>query len=400
MQDLTKSIKKQHIAIMGKQNWVWLGGIICFGKWEVTDKVPTACTDGKNVWYNPEFCGALSEPELRFIIIHEAMHKMAQHWRVYRAIHKLDAQRANAACDYWINNSIIKENNDSDFLKMPAGGLYNPKYHGKTVIEIFKDLEQYKSKDAQNQCRMDRQDADGNPITEGYPQGGGFDEHDWEGAELSDADRESIEKDIEIAIRQGRQLAGKMDGNKPRLIDEVLQGRVDWAKELIEFVKETISGRDETSWSKLNRRMFTTGYFPDAISKTMGRIAIAPDMSGSIGGVILGRFMGEIEKLCNELHPAGVDVLWWDTQVCGVQSFEQGQTDNLSNLLKPVGGGGTSPSCVAQWLDLNKSNDYECVVFLSDGYVDAFPVLNIPTLWVMTTDVVAEHGRTIKMEEF
>jgi predicted metal-dependent peptidase len=184
------------------------------------------------------------------------------------------------------------------------------------------------------------------------------------------------------------------------IIDEVLQGRVDWAKELIEFVKETISGRDETSWSKLNRRMFTTGYFPDAISKTMGRIAIAPDMSGSIGGVILGRFMGEIEKLCNELHPAGVDILWWDTQVCGVQSFEQGQTDNLSNLLKPVGGGGTSPSCVAQWLDLNKSNDYECVVFLSDGYVDAFPVLNIPTLWVMTTDVVAEHGRTIKMEEF
>jgi predicted metal-dependent peptidase len=122
-------------------------------------------------------------------------------------------------------------------------------------------------------------------------------------------------------------------------------------------------------------------------------------MSGSIGGAILSQFMGEIKKLCIELQPSGVDILWWDTEVCGVQSFEPSQYDNLDNLLKPVGGGGTAPQCVADWLGLNKPMNHECVVMLSDGYVDRFPTFDIPVLWAMTTDVVAEHGRTVRMED-
>jgi predicted metal-dependent peptidase len=110
--------------------------------------------------------------------------------------------------------------------------------------------------------------------------------------------------------------------------------------------------------------------------------------------------MGEIKKLCIELQPSGVDIVWWDTEVCGVQSFEPSQYDSLDNLLKPVGGGGTSPQCVADWLVLNKTMNHECVVLLSDGYVDEFPNFNIPTLWAMTSSVVADSGRTIRMEEF
>jgi hypothetical protein len=109
--------------------------------------------------------------------------------------------------------------------------------------------------------------------------------------------------------------------------------------------------------------------------------------------------MGEIKKLCLELKPSGVDILWWDTEVCGVQSFEPDQYDNLDNLMKPVGGGGTSPQCVADWLVLNKTNNYECVVLLSDGYVDSFPTFEIPALWAMTTDIVAPTGRTVKLDE-
>lgn len=395
--DMVKQINKQHIAIMGNPTWVWLGGILCFGKWRITDDIPTACTDGRNVMYNPDFMGNLKEPEQRFIIIHEAMHKMARHLTIYKTIHKLDAQRANAACDYWINNELVKQNGHSEFLKLPEGGLYNPKYNGMTVIEIFKDLE--------NQCHSSAEqmdggkDAEGNQITEGYPQGMSLDEHDWTGAELTDEEKKSLERDIEIAIRQGRQLAGKMSGDKPRIIDQLLEGKVDWKKELAEFVKETMAGRDETSWSKLNRRMFHVGYFPDAIASTCGRLALGVDMSGSIGDADVARVMGEIKKMCGEIHPSGIDILWWDTQVCGVQAFEPSQYDMLEQLAKPVGGGGTSPQCVADWLVLNKTMKHECLIMLSDGYVDSFPEFSIPTLWAMTTDVVAEHGRTIRLED-
>jgi len=405
--DLTKRIKKQNIAIMGNKTWMALGGVMCFGKWEVTDKVPTAGTDGKNVWYGKEFCEPLSDEELRFIILHETMHKTARHMQVYKQLHKIDKQRANAACDYWINNELIKQDARSSFLKMVDGGLYNTKYDKMTVVEIFKDLEQFKQdgngegegdESGENQCRGAGTDGQGIPMTEGYPQSGGMDEHDWDS--LSDEDKATLEKDIEIAIRQGRQLAGKMDGNKPRMLDGLLDGKVDWKKELAEFIKATMAGRDESSWSKLNRRMFHVGYFPSTISSTTGRLAIGIDTSGSIWGEILAQFIGEVKKLCAEVKPAGLDIIWWDMNVCGVQSFEQEQLDGIDQLLKPVGGGGTSPQCVADWLSLNKEMNHECLVMLSDGYVDSFPVFNIPTLWAMTTNVVAENAKTVRIEEF
>ena len=394
--DVTKQIKKQNIAIMGNPTWMYMGGIICFGKWEVSDKVPTACTDGKNVYYGRQFCSTLSEPELRFLILHEALHKMAQHMRIYKAIHTLDGQRANAACDYWINGELIKQNKGTSFLKMIEGGLYNPKYYGMTVVQIFKDLEQQGG----GGQGTGQKDGEGNEITKGAPSSGdAMDEHDWSGGQLTEEERASIEKDVEIAIRQGRQLAGKMSGDTPRMIDDILAGRVDWRTELAEFIKQVMAGRDETSWSKMNRRMFHIGNFPGSVSTTCGRLVIAPDMSGSIWGPILSQFMGEIKKLCLELKPSGVDILWWDTEVCGVQSFEPDQYDNLDSLMKPVGGGGTSPQCVADWLVLNKTNNYECVVLLSDGYVDSFPTFEIPALWAMTTDIVAPTGRTVKLDE-
>ena len=393
--DLTKRIKKQNIAIMGNKTWMALGGVMCFGKWEVTDKMPTACTDGKNVWYGTDFCSPLSDEELRFIILHETMHKTARHMQVYKQLHKVDAQRANSACDYWINNELIKQDAGAGFLKMVEGGLYNTKYDKMTVVDIFKDLEN--KGDEENQCQSAGTDKQGIPMTEGYPQSGGMDEHDWDS--LSDEDKATLEKDIEIAIRQGRQLAGKMDGNKPRMLDGLLEGKVDWKKELAEFIKATMAGRDESSWSKLNRRMFHVGYFPSTISSTTGRLAIGIDTSGSIWGEILSQFMGEVKKLCAEVNPAGLDIIWWDMEVCGVQSFDQEQLDNIDQLLKPVGGGGTSPQCVADWLSLNKNLNHEALIMLSDGYVDSFPVFDIPTLWAMTTNVVAENARTIKIEE-
>jgi predicted metal-dependent peptidase len=408
--DVTRFIKKQNIAIMGNKTWMATGGILCFGKWTVSDSIPTACTDGKNVWYGREFCADKTEPEMRFLILHEAMHKMARHMQVYKTIHTLDQRRANAACDYWINGELIKQDDSDGFIKMIKGGLYNPKYYGMSVIQIFKDLED-KGDDKEgeggegegdgkgtNQCPSET-DGNGNEITNGYPKGSGFDEHDWEGGELSDEDKETLAKDIEIAIRQGRQLAGKMEGGQSRLIDGMLEGKVDWKKELADFIKATMAGRDESSWSKLNRRMFHVGYFPSSIAVTTGRIAIGIDTSGSIWGEILTQFIGEVKKLCAEVQPAGLDIIWWDMDVCGVQSFEQDQLDNIDQLLKPIGGGGTSPQCVAEWLSLNKKLNHECLVMLSDGYVDSFPVFNIPTLWAICSDVIAENAKTVRISE-
>ena len=44
-----------------------------------THKVSTVCTDGKSIYYNPEFISSLTPKEKAFIILHNCVHKVQNH---------------------------------------------------------------------------------------------------------------------------------------------------------------------------------------------------------------------------------------------------------------------------------------------------------------------------------
>ncbi len=70
-------IKKAHIAIMQHKTFCSYSGILACGKVKVNDDVSTAATNGWDVYYNPDFIEQYMkpDPELRFLILHEAQHK-------------------------------------------------------------------------------------------------------------------------------------------------------------------------------------------------------------------------------------------------------------------------------------------------------------------------------------
>ena len=385
-------IKKAHIAIMQHKKFCAYSGILACGKVTVSEDVPSAATDGWNVIYNPKFVEEHmpSDPELRFLVLHEATHKAYRHMVTWRALHEENARLANVAADFFVNLTLEDTDDGEGFIKMPKIGIPpEPKYRGWSVAMIYADLKK----------QIDEQDASG----EGEGQGGEMDEHDWNGNEANgDPAKEQQQADeIQRAIRQGeimrKKLAGKGAGQADGLFGDLLAPAIDWKQVLREFITETCAGRDESSWRKPNRRYIGMDiYMPTMVGTTMTELVIGFDTSGSIfGGGEMTRFVSEIKTIIEDVKPSKVHVIYWDTRVAGHQTFEDGQF--AVQDLKIKGGGGTDGSVLFDYLR-DKNINPQAIVQFTDGYVGDWGRSDVPTLWAVTSDLKAPFGTTIKVE--
>jgi predicted metal-dependent peptidase len=397
-------IKKAHISIMQHKKFCAYSGILACGKVTVSDVVPTAATDGWNVAYNPKFVEehAKTDPELRFLVLHEATHKAYRHMTTWRALHEQDARLANIAADHFVNLTLQDTDAGEGFIKMLKLGVPpTEKYRGWSVQQIFNDLKQ-------QQQQQQQQDGDGGGGEGDDPenpdgQGGGFDEHDWNGNEANgDPAKEQQQADeIQRAIRQGeimrKKLAGKGAGGEDGVFGDLMAPKIDWRKVLREFVTETCSGRDESSWRKPNRRYLGMDiYMPSMVGTTMTELVIGFDTSGSIfGGEEMTRFVTEIKTIVEDVKPSKVHVIYWDTRIAGHQTFEDGQF--AVQDLKIKGGGGTDGSVLFDYLREKHINP-QAIVQFTDGYVGDWGRTDVPTLWAVTSDLQAPFGTTIKVE--
>ena len=66
-QRLTKAV----VDIMASPKYVALAGVLMVGKREISDAIPTACTNGRDELYGREFVESLNDAELRFLVLHE-----------------------------------------------------------------------------------------------------------------------------------------------------------------------------------------------------------------------------------------------------------------------------------------------------------------------------------------
>jgi len=141
---------------------------------------------------------------------------------------------------------------------------------------------------------------------------------------------------------------------------------------------------------------------PSLIGEKVGHIVIAVDTSGSIGGKEIAEFLSEVKGVAEEVNPEIVDLIYWDSEVAAHETYESSAVASMVESTKPKGGGGTSPSCVSEYLK-DKNIKPECIVVLTDGYVgeDWGSDWTAPVLWAIVGggDMVAEHGKTIHVKE-
>ena len=65
--------------------------------------------------------------------------------------------------------------------------------------------------------------------------------------------------------------------------------------------------------------------------------------------------------------------------------------------LKPKGGGGTDGSVLFKYLK-EKNINPQAIVQFTDGYVGDWGKTDVPTLWAVSSDLVAPFGTTIRVE--
>ena len=182
-----------------------------------------------------------------------------------------------------------------------------------------------------------------------------------------------------------------------------MEPKVNWREVLRDFVKATCNAKDKSSWRKVNRRFLSSDvYMPSLVGEKIGSITIAIDTSGSIGSDEMSEFLSEVKAIAEEVNPSQVDLLYWDCDVAGHEVYEGSAVSDIINATKPRGGGGTSPSCVSEYMK-EKNMKPECIVVLTDGYVgdDWGTEWNAPVLWCIVggNDVVAPNGKTVHIKE-
>jgi len=326
----------------------------------VTRDVPTAATDGKKVMFNPEFCNELTDEEMTFLVAHECMHPMLEH--NYRR-HERSPRRWNHAADYVINKLLVEDK----IGKMPDCGLYSDDLYtsgGGTSDGIYNILPE--------------EDENGGGY-EGQPgSGSGMDEcMDAEGTS-QEREQEAAKWKVKVAqAAQAAKMCGKLTAAQERLVDEVLNPKVDWRDVLQQFVEKCKT--DQRSWARPNRRFIQQGlYMPSRDGEAMGELVVAVDCSGSIGQDELNQFAAEVKTIHEDQHPSKITVMYFDSKISHVDEFTRDDEVHI----EAHGGGGTAFSPIFAKVEELGIEPVACVV-LTDLYCNDYgPQPEYPVLWV------------------
>lgn len=340
---------------------------------ELYEQFPTAATNGKRVLFNPEFVNELTDEELKFLTAHECMHPMLEH--NYRRNNR-NPRTWNKAGDYVINQLLA----DDHIGKMPEGGLMDRGVYtagGGTTDGIYKLLPEPEEGEG------DGYGGPGDPLDQ------------CEDAPGNSAEQAQEQAEMKVKVAQAAQAAkmmGKMSAGLARLVDEVLNPKVDWRDVLRRFVVKART--DSRTYARANRRFASMGlYLPTISGTSMGELMFWVDCSGSITREVVNQFAAEVRCVKEDLCPTKIHVGYFDSRVSHYESY---LPDDPLNI-QPHGGGGTAFSPCFEYMREHNIEPVACI-FLTDLCCSDFgDPPDCPVLWVSTDSGTAPFGEVVVM---
>ena len=345
--------------------------------------VDTLATDGKVLRYAPPFVTGLSPDELVGVLAHEVMHCALAH-PARRG--DRDPEKWNVACDLAVNPLLVTAGVvlPPDRL-MPGEGAYAGLEPGKAADEYYALLPGPAGGPGDGA-------SGGGPPRDPGGCGGVVDP-----AQGDPAESRRVEADWRVAVSQAQSAAagrGPLPAGLGRAVETVLHPPADWRAVLREFV--AAHAKNDYSWTRPNRRFVAQGlYLPGMHSEELGDVVLAVDTSGSIGERVLGVFAAEANAVLSA-YDCTVSVVYHDTEVQKVQTW--GSSDGPL-ALDPVGGGGTSHTCVFDWIE-RAGLSPACVVCLTDLETEFPPAPPaVPVLWAVPGDAPCDppFGRVVAL---
>jgi predicted metal-dependent peptidase len=346
----------------------FFGTLALYARFVPTTTIPTAATDGRDVFYNPDFFAGLPSAQLDGVIVHEVLHAALDH--VHRRARR-DPQRWNQAADIVVNGLIV-----GNGLELPEGGLRDGSLEHLSVEEVYTVL----MRDERDLANPEPDLLDGRPA--GVP-GGDDGERDGDRADRPgrpSRDRQQARRwaaaiDRAITVARGRD-AGALPAGIERAFDLADRPKLDWRTILWRFLT-----RMPTDFAAFDRRQIHRGLYLETLESVGVVVAVAIDTSGSIGDAELALFRAELDGLLRAYPSTRALLVYADAEAHGPYPIEPGD-----ELPPPVGGGGTDFRPFFTLLDDEGLIDERTVaVYLTDGF-GSFPdePPDIEVLWVVT----------------
>jgi len=314
-------------------------------KMEITDKVPTAATDGRRIMYNPDFVNSLTDEKLTGLIAHEAMHVV---WKHHLRMQDRDCKKWNFACDFAINETLIEEG-----FELPEEGCFNKDYRNMNAEAIYDRLEEDYPEDENGNQPWDGEDEhviaptdeNGNPLDESQMKEAGLD----------------VDRMITVAAETAKAV-GKMPNSLKDFLNELKEAKVDWR----EILRTSIQGEnpEDYTFRKPNRRQLPNGiYMPSIYKQSVGKVIIGLDTSGSVSMEELNAFLSEICAIQQECDPEEIVIVNIDSDISKVDRFLKGEPIDEYEV---EGRGGTNMKPFFDWVEENEADDLHLAILFSD----------------------------------
>jgi len=330
---------------------------------DASDWCPTAATDGRNFFYNKDFVNSLSAKELEFLFGHEIGHCVFDH---FGRVGSRDRKLSNIAQDFAVNQILVDERVGTKITKVEI--CYDPKYRGKAWEEIYDELWEKAEKISLSELLKQLGDTLDEHLEESRPGDGNSDKEGKGGKpSLSKEDIKAIKDEIKEAMIQSAQAAGagKVPAGIMRMIKDLTEPKMDWREVLRMNIQSII--RNDYSFQRPNRKSQHSGaVLPGMKNDETVEVAIAIDMSGSIGDADAKVFLSEVKGIMDQYADYKIDLWTFDTEVYGHVQISQ---DNDQDLLEyqPQGGGGTDFEVNWAFMQENDIQPKKFVMF-TDGY--------------------------------
>lgn len=395
MKTALKRIETAQARLVMNPNFAFWGALSLHLRPEHDESEKTMSTDGRGIFYSEEFTQSLPDDELLGVVAHEAGHCALRH---HTRRGERDLEDWNRAADYELNPILIQAG-----LKLPRGGLVNPKFAGLSAESIYTALRAQKSQPQSGQsgkpgangqqsgagAPQAGQPSGGQPGNGGKPQDLGNDPggcggvrdaapaHDKAGLAQAAAQWEA---NVKQALAIGKR-AGKIPGALAAMESVVKKPQIDVPALVRRFIDDSTS-RDY-SWTRPNRRFAWRGtILPTMIPDRPAHIVAMIDSSGSMSVPDVQMLTAELQAALDEGAADRLTVAYADTQVGAHATYEPGDLISIRDVPR----GGTSFAQPFQWIAEN-CPDATAILYLTDADTTSWgEEPNCPVLWIVNGD--------------
>ncbi len=383
--------------------------------------IPTACTDGITIRYNPRFMSSLKEGERNFVLMHEIMHIILMHpTRCYGK----NPQIANIAADYIVNSTLERLSRPfyeaGITIVRPSSALFS--YIGNDNFENLYSKLLKANFDKENPSEKEIKSKVFSTIKTGNYKnapvipGNIFKDVILTPDQLINNSIEEINEATIEKLKEAFEAYTNTIKSAPRannlpmhsqspfgsffipneIISLVEVKPIDWKRVLKSFLNDLVED-DETSYVTPERKYIHMDLIlPGHGTKEgePGNIWAFVDTSGSIGKSELDKFITQLYHLAKQFS-CSINLAYWDTKVSDYHKNLKSPKSLFEH--PPKSTGGTDINCVYEWITTNKIK-FDILLILTDGYFGKVKTQYLIPSYKKKTIVVLNNNQCNKDE--